>query len=301
MKKKAIQNIVKLIITGTALYYVFQKIDTHELLSNITKIRVVPYLLAILAFNVSKTFSAFRMLNLYNTIGLRLSKVFNWKLYYVGMFYNLFLPGSIGGDGYKVYLLKQMKRKEVSTKRLVEASFLDRSSGLALLFLLGGIFLLLSSFDINLPYLDIIIIVLIVATLPLFYLFVNILFKSFLPAFWKMTWYSVAVQVGQVLTAGMLLYALSIHAGYMDYLMLFMVSSIVTVVPLTVGGVGMRELVFLYGYQFLNIEKDKAITFTLLFFSVTAISALFGLLASFRLKEEKQKNNTLGQLNNAKN
>jgi glycosyltransferase 2 family protein len=29
------------------------------------------------------------------------------QLYLLGIYYNLFLPGGIGGDGYKIYLLKQ--------------------------------------------------------------------------------------------------------------------------------------------------------------------------------------------------
>lgn len=279
---------VKLLITGVALYYVFQKVDRQELLNSILETKIGFYLLAILAFNGSKVFSAFRVLEFYRAIGIYLSRLFNLKLYYVGMFYNLFLPGSIGGDGYKVYLLKQGNNK-VKTKLLVAATLLDRLSGLAILFLLGGVFFLLSSFDANMFSLDIITTAAIIAVIPVFYLFIKFFFKSFVSAFWKTTFYSVAVQVGQVLTALALLYALSVPSGFNDYLALFMVSSVVAVIPFTVGGVGARELVFLYGFQFLNIEKDKAIAFTLLFFSVTAITALFGLIVSTNLAEAKSK------------
>lgn len=279
---------MKLLITSVALYYVFQKIDRQELAASILQTHVGFYLLAVLAFNISKTFSAFRVWEFYKAIGIHLSRRFNLKLYYVGMFYNLFLPGSIGGDGYKVYLLKQ-GNNEVRTKLLVAATLLDRLSGLAILFLLGGIFFLMSSFDAELPYIDTITLILILATIPSFYLLVRFFFNSFLSAFWSTTGYSIAVQIGQVLTALALLYALSIPSDYMDYLALFMVSSVVAVIPFTVGGVGARELVFLYGFQFLNIEKDKAIAFTLLFFSVTAITALFGLLVSTNLGDAKSK------------
>ncbi|MEM9340899.1 MAG: lysylphosphatidylglycerol synthase transmembrane domain-containing protein, partial [Bacteroidota bacterium] len=150
-RKKIIQNTVKLLITGVALYYVFQKVDREELLNSIVQTKIAYYLLAILAFNASKIASAFRVLEFYRAIGIYLSRLFNLKLSYVGMFYNLFLPGSIGGDGYKVYLLKQ-GNNQVKTKLLVAATLLDRLSGLAILFLLGGVFFLLSSFDAALFY-----------------------------------------------------------------------------------------------------------------------------------------------------
>lgn len=288
--KKIIQNIVKLLITAVALYYVFQKIDRKALLDSILSTKIGFYLLAVVAFNISKSFSAFRVWELYKAIGIKLSRWFNLKLYYVGMFYNLFLPGSIGGDGYKVYLLKQ-GNKETKTKLLVAATLLDRLSGLAILFLLGAVFFLLSSFTKNadLPYAKELVIAGMVLVVPLFYLFIKFIFPSFLKVFGITTVYSLAVQFGQVVTAIFLLYALSINQNFMDYLTLFMVSSVVAVIPFTVGGVGARELVFLYGFQFLAIEKNKAIAFTLLFFSVTAITALIGLLVSFQLGELKQK------------
>jgi len=205
------------------------------------------------------------------------------------MFYNLFLPGSIGGDGYKVYLLKQ-GNKETKTKLLVGATLLDRLSGLAILFLLGGIFFMLSSFDADIPYLDTIVVIGVLLTIPALYAGIKIFFKSFISVFGITTLCSVAVQIGQVATAICLFYALSIHESHMDYLTLFMLSSVVAVIPFTVGGVGARELVFLYGFQFLNIEEDKAIAFTLLFFSVTAITAFIGFFVSFSLGELKQKN-----------
>jgi len=31
------------------------------------------------------------------------------------MFYNLFLPGGIGGDGYKIYLLNKLSNKSIKS------------------------------------------------------------------------------------------------------------------------------------------------------------------------------------------
>src|SRR6476646_11862338 len=62
----------------------------------------------------------------------------NIKLYWMGMFYNLFLPGSISGDAYKVVLLK--KRYDSSYKKTSAAVLLDRFSGLLALGLIMSVY-----------------------------------------------------------------------------------------------------------------------------------------------------------------
>ncbi len=51
------------------------------------------------------------------------------------MFYNLFLPGGIGGDGYKIYLLQ--KNYQTGTKKIFGAVLADRISGMVALVVLA--------------------------------------------------------------------------------------------------------------------------------------------------------------------
>jgi uncharacterized membrane protein YbhN (UPF0104 family) len=85
------------------------------------------------------------------------------------------------------------------------------------------------------------------------------------------------VQLGQVICAVFILKALHIDLFYWDYLTLFMLSSVAAIIPLTIGGIGSREMVFLFGAQFLQIDKTAAVAFALLFFMVSAASSLIGL------------------------
>jgi hypothetical protein len=270
---------VKVAITVAALYYVFKKIDVEEFYQNLLQVNIGWFLLAFLLYNVSKSISALRTSKLYSAFDVFLDKWVNLKLYYIGMFYNLFLPGAIGGDGYKVYLLKQ-SNKEVKTRLLVSATLLDRLSGMSVLFFLACLFFLFSSFESPFPYVDWIAIALAVLVFPVFYLFVWYLFPVFTKVFGTITLQSFGVQLAQVVGAICLLMGLGIYASFTDYLTLFLISSVVAVLPFTVGGVGARELVFLYGYQYLNIDESKAIAFTILFFIINALTALIGLFFS---------------------
>jgi uncharacterized membrane protein YbhN (UPF0104 family) len=84
------------------------------------------------------------------------------------------------------------------------------------------------------------------------------------------------------------LFALSINGNLVDYLTLFLISSVVSVLPITIGGVGARELVFLFGYKFLEIDKTASVSFTLLFFLITAFSSLPGVLLKYEPKPVNQ-------------
>ncbi|MEM1136358.1 MAG: lysylphosphatidylglycerol synthase transmembrane domain-containing protein, partial [Bacteroidota bacterium] len=245
--------------------------------------------LSLLAFNFSKIVASFRVKHFYEGSGVFLSNTYNIKLHYLGMFYNLFLPGSIGGDGYKVYLLK--KNHEVKAKHLISGILLDRLNGLAILFLLTCVFVFFSTFTEKISHLNLIVIAGGILVLPIFYIFCKILFPVFNNKFFIALHLSLWVQLLQVVCAICLLFSLGIFENLMDYLTLFEVSSVVAVLPFTAGGVGARELVFLYGTQYLSINEASAVAFTLLYFGLTAITALIGLLFSYNIEAVRKVNN----------
>ncbi|MEO0333502.1 MAG: lysylphosphatidylglycerol synthase transmembrane domain-containing protein, partial [Bacteroidota bacterium] len=239
--RRRLSFLLKLLLSATALFFVFRKIDAQEALQTFLQASPLYFVLAFLAFNLSKIAAAWRFKAYLTALAIRISNRYNIELLYLGMFYNLFLPGSISGDGYKVYLLKQ--RFEVKTKNLIGATLLDRLSGLALLLVMAGAFLLFSSFSSDIPYFNTGVIILTLLVIPGFYLFSRLLFPTLTNTFWLTTFWSVWVQAGQVLTAVLLLTSIGVESHYLDYLTLFMISSVVAVLPFTIGGVGARELV----------------------------------------------------------
>ena len=72
--------------------------------------------------------SSWRLLSFFKSIDLRLDPRFNFRLYLLGIFYNLLLPGGIGGDGYKIYLLHKTYKQPA--KKVFWAIAFDRLSGL---------------------------------------------------------------------------------------------------------------------------------------------------------------------------
>jgi uncharacterized membrane protein YbhN (UPF0104 family) len=275
--KNQLKTALKILLTGGALYLVFQKIDTEQLLQ-LSKNLSWPWLLpAIALFVGSKVATAIRLNHYFANIQLVLSTWENCLLYLIGMFYNLFLPGGIGGDGYKVYLLNKAFKTPV--KQLLKASLLDRLGGLvaivALLLALVGL--------IELPWqgfetwtTKVLLLAAALGVIPAFWLLQKVLFPNFLPSFWKGIFWSLVGQLSQMASVFCLLLALGVQDKFLAYQAVFLLSSIVAVLPLTIGGVGARELVVVYAHSYAGIQETEAVAFSLLFFLISAAVSLSG-------------------------
>ncbi|GAA0879360.1 lysylphosphatidylglycerol synthase transmembrane domain-containing protein [Algoriphagus jejuensis] len=275
--KNQLKTALKLLLTGLALWLVFKKIDADQLLQVAKTIQWLWLIPAMLLFVGSKVATAFRLNLYFENIRLHISGRQNWRLYLIGMFYNLFLPGGIGGDGYKVFLLN--KHYKTPVKKLIQSVLLDRLGGLvAIVFLLFGMFLMV---DIQVDFLENdlwngLMIAGLIMTLPAFWLIQKLFFKDFLPSFWQANAWSMAGQLAQLICAWFILMSLGVTENFLAYQLVFLLSSIVAVLPLTIGGVGARELVFVYAHSYAGIDEAIAVAFSLIFFLITAAVSLVG-------------------------
>ena len=270
-----IKTIVKVLLSGLAVLLVFRKIEVDEMWLILKSANILWLSLAIVFFVLSKVVTALRLNIYFRNIGLQLSEKMNLLLYLKGMYYNLFLPGGIGGDGYKVYLLN--KRHQTPLKKLLQSVLLDRLGGLVtIIFLLLLLFLIIDVEIFQDPTWTILSAILAVLVFPFFYSLHLLIFKAFRDSFLRTNLYSFAGQLLQLFSTYFILKALGIEAHTLEYQFVFLLSSIAAVLPLTIGGVGIRELVFVISHEFIPIEKNAAVVFSLLFFLITAIVSLNG-------------------------
>jgi hypothetical protein len=272
--KKIAKLLLKTAVTLGAIAYVVQQIDFSELGSTIAAANWLWLAAAFVAFNASKILSSVRLNRYFRLLEIDLSEKKNLILYYIGMFYNLFLPGGISGDGYKIYLLN--RAFHTGFKPLTQATLLDRVSGLAALLFLGALLFLFSSFAELYPLLVPVAALGMLLDLPVTWLMTKKLFGRFLPIFRVTAWYAFGVQGLQLLSALFIVYALGMSDATVDYLTLFLVSSVVAVLPISIGGIGLRELTLLYGFELVGGDVNTAVSFSLLFFIITLLSSLGG-------------------------
>ncbi len=270
---KKIKVALKLLISIALIYFVIKQIDYNRLLLLLKSSNLLLLFLAFILFNISKIISAVRLNWYFKEIDVEIEERNNIVLYYVGMFYNLFLPGGIGGDGYKALLIKRMFNVKVTP--IFKALLLDRVSGLIALIFLASLLFMVSDYAIY----PITILAIIVAILiyPIFYL-VSKRYNIFIKYFNRTTILGLLVQIFQLLSAIAIIYALPQSSHLVEFLVLFLISSVVAVLPITIGGVGVRELTFLYGLGYIGVGASLGVAFSFIFFLITLLSSLIGIL-----------------------
>lgn len=282
--KAFLKLFIKLAVTAICLWYVSLKIDWSKSIETITHSNVLWLLPAIILFATSKIVASIRLNIYFKNISVFLTEKVNLKLYWLGMFYNLFLPGGIGGDAYKVILLN--KKYNHSAKLLSAAVLLDRISGVVGLAILGAVFYYLVY---NGASYSLLILVTVFPAVLLFYFFVKIFFPSFVTGFWPALWLGLAVQLLQVFCAYTILFALHLNENESEYILIFLLSSIVAILPFTIGGFGAREIVFVWGSAQFSLNQNQSVSISITFYLITLVISFIGVYWVYKNPLENKK------------
>jgi len=214
--------------------------------------------------------------------------------YAVGMYFNLFLPTSVGGDFLKVFYLS---RSESRRLRAAYSVLADRLIGLAAMFLLGAGAVMLHRGLLPARFSTVL---LGAGGLTLFLLFALPRISRMISArwteigrridillvFWKRPdCITSAVGLSLVLQAlGMGAVALLAHDMGLPpppsfYFAAFPLVAVLTLLPVSFNGIGIREGGFVYFLGLKGVPAEKALILSLSFFGIQVAASLIGGLA----------------------
>jgi len=291
--KRLLKLLLKIAVTIFCFWYISTKINFTDAKNAFLQSDWFFLFLAVLLLMLSKLFSAFRLNIYFSNISLRLPQWTNIKLYWLGMFYNLFLPGAISGDAYKVILLN--RKYKASVKKTSSAVLLDRFSGLLALGLILSVYGIVVLEE---KWYDLLLIAgALIAVLAL-YLIIRLYFKDFLPGFWPTFFWGLAVQLVQVICVYCILRALHIPLSQPEWIFIFLAAAVISVLPVSLGGgLGTRELVFVEGSKFFHLDPEKGVVISLLFYLISVIASAWGIYYTFRdpLTDSQPPGNTAGK------
>ena len=278
--KKLLSFFLKIIVSAGLLYLVYSKTDFSDIAKRLAGANMYYLLLGGIFLVLSQIASSFRLQYILYNSGFPLAYFSNLKLYLLGMFYNFFIPGGIGGDAYKVYVLNTNFKWKV--KQLVTLVLVDRMFGM---FAIVGIVCILG---IVLPVYDMMPVIrigLIIAFTVLFILilrwFVSFFFISYMNSFSKALSLSVAVQLLQVLCAVSILKSLDVPTSwYVVYSLIFLITSLLSI--FSFSGIGVREYILFQASVLLSLDIQAAVTLGAVFSVLTAIISLPGIYYHFR-------------------
>ncbi|QJD97057.1 flippase-like domain-containing protein [Mucilaginibacter robiniae] len=279
----AVKLLLKLAVTSLLLYYVFSKVPFNDVKFRLLHANYGWMLAGVACFFLSTIVSSWRLLSFFKSIDLNLDYKFNLRLYLLGMFYNFLLPGGIGGDGYKIYLLN--KNYKLPAKKVFWAILFDRLSGLwAIGLIIVALILFVPQIELHIAIPASIFLV----GTAIYYGVARMFFKEYTRHFFQGHFRAVLVQSLQVITILLVLLGQGFAGKFAPYLLSFLISSLAAVVPVSIGGAGAREAIFTTLSGPFHMNVGLAVFLSVSFYLISLVVSLLGIyyvLRPSRLEE----------------
>jgi len=264
--KKKILSLFQILISLYFIYLTSSNIDWINFKNIIQKTNYWIVLAPVFYF-LSQVISSERLRYILTKNNFKISFKENGLLYLIGMFYNFFVPGGIGGEFYKSYLMK--KSFGWNLKSLAKILIQDRAIGLGVLLILMIVLENNIFFEITITSKVVLIFILIAIGFK-----INQLLFGKAKVFKNAFLISLSSQFLQICSILVILFSLGIKENYFGVLFVFITTSILSV--FSVGGVGIREYIFIVASQTIDISQDLGATIGILFTISASICCLPG-------------------------
>jgi uncharacterized protein (TIRG00374 family) len=289
------------------IYYVVGKMDFAQIGGTLKGINIYWFFLYIAVSLVSLLLYVFRWQIVNRIIGVETNYKELFKIYLISAFFSNFLPGSLGGDIYRGYVLS--KRSNSVSKSLISI-FFERGIGLYMMFFIG--------MCISLFYLD---------ELPMyiFYFFFTVVaiissgialalrfkllealkkvrfLKIFHPFFDNMIDFIKIVKeskretfliiittiIYQFVQTGItifLYYAIGITPDFFKMLSLCFLVFILVNIPISINGIGLREALFMQFSFTIGVLPEKNVIISIMIYLANLVVGFIGLAIYIRKK-----------------
>ena len=282
MKNKLL-GIFQIIVTVFFIYYTLSKIGLNKILEVIKSADLLFILFASIVYFLSQIISSERLWFILKENNLIISSKENIKLYMVGIFYNFFIPGGVGGDAYKGILMN--KKFQWSLKKIYKLLILDRLIGFGVILCLIIVF---SGFILDLEFISDLNFILAPLYALLFFVgkvLVQKIFNNKI-VYTKAFFISHIIQIFQFGSIILILFSLGVTENYFTFLYIFLISSVLSI--FSFGGIGIREYVFFTLASNTAVGPDIATSVGLIFTFSALISSVPGLFFLIKIKSKKK-------------
>ncbi|HEX6387288.1 MAG TPA: lysylphosphatidylglycerol synthase transmembrane domain-containing protein [Anaerolineae bacterium] len=300
-KKKVLPALIKVGISAGLIYWILQGTDLREVFAAAGSANTW---LLVLAFSLhigGLTLSAYRWRLLLHTRGTDVSILFLIESYLVGVFFNNFLPSTVGGDAYRAY---DSWRLGQSRSGAVAVVFIDRFLGLLVLMLFALLALLVSNQLMgNVPYLHLWVLSgtagMLAATWLMFapprglpevigriqFPFRNkirsimdafLAFKGQREVLFKALGISVLLQANVVIHYYLIARSLSLPIPFYSFFLIIPLTTVITLLPISVNGIGVRENAYVFFFTPFAVLKPEAVAFAWIAYGMVVVQGVMG-------------------------
>lgn len=280
-------------VSVAALWLVLRNVDTAAMVEVVRSAEPADVGVVIAVYLIGQALTAWRWRVIASRVGFVEPLADFVRYYYVGMFFNLFGPSTLGGDVVRaLYLGASAGRRAVA----LHTVFFDRLSGLVMLvFVAVAAIAMFGRFGLPWPM-----IALVVASgvgMGAGWFMLPALARRFLSAdgrvnrmlerdlkpFWndrqllvRTAVISVFFHVMQASSLILLGEALSMHVDWRYYFIFHPLVSVLSAVPVSIAGLGIREAGYVWFLQRQGVPGDTAMAFGVLWFVVLLASSAVG-------------------------
>jgi uncharacterized membrane protein YbhN (UPF0104 family) len=266
------KTLLKFAVTTVLLYFVSRRVPFADVKYRLLHANYWWMLAALVCFFISMIISSWRLSSFFKSINLKLDPKFNFRLYLLGLFYNFLLPGGIGGDGYKIYILN--KTYKLPGRKVFFAILFDRLSGLwAIGLITVGLIFLIPQINIHIG----IPLGIFVAASAVYYFVAYKFFREYTHYFFAGHAKAVVVQSFQVMAIVFILMGQDFTGKFSPYLLSFLISALATIIPISIGGAGIRETVFTQLTKVFPMDSTLAVFLPGSFYVISLLVALLGI------------------------
>ncbi|MGH7816804.1 MAG: lysylphosphatidylglycerol synthase transmembrane domain-containing protein [Candidatus Binatia bacterium] len=314
-RKATLIFIAKLLVSAGLLAFFLSRVHPERFLQTFASANYSWIALALAIYLFAQAISAVRWTALVRPLGIETPFKELVKYYLIGMFFNLFAPGTVGGDVSRVYYLVRdedahAKGRAVTTMHAAMSVLMDRAIGMVVLVWLGAAGLLLFP-EYAVPHtvrtatlllaLGFVIAVLLAPWLrrvlpedghPIV-VKIRLVFRSY-----RMQWRALAAAsalsiVVHLIQAWMHLImgrALGLDVPFSFCIIVYPLVGTFAAIPVSLNGLGLREGGYIYLLAVIGIATEKGIAFGLLLFLIVALDSLIGGLLFLLQKSAKPTN-----------
>jgi uncharacterized membrane protein YbhN (UPF0104 family) len=301
--------VLKVAVSVALLVYLFSKAGGMAVIGNAVMLSPFHLAAASILYILASFLSTLRWKMF---IPVRLGTRGLFSMYMIGTFFNVCLPSTIGGDAVKAYCLSRALKGNLgndgdaqfeSKHNIVSVAsvFMDRYVGLAALLLIG-----LAVFPFGYHTLEKTQVLWIMPALFAGFIAGSfILFKFRLGTRLKIMltvhdyfelyfgkravlvkgfMYSIVIQMVAIFSVYVLASGLGLNISFLSLVIFLPIVFIITLIPVSISGIGLREGAFVVLFGTIGIAPDKAMTLSLIWFVSVVIGSLWGLFEYLRFK-----------------
>jgi len=289
--RRRVGNIIRIGISVGLLAWLLCRFDLRGVWAYFEALRISIWAIAFLMLLAAQVLSSVRWWILANTVSFPGQWPTYLGYYYVGMFFNLFLPTGVGGDLFKAHFLSREEGRRFLALFTVVG---DRLFGLMAMLLLGGAAVVLRTGLLPEPFSGFLVVSSLLvlaglAVMPLLQRVVRRLWPGIsgrlegLFILWQhpkrllgVLGLSFALQLLGMGAVALLGAGINIQLPVAFYFACLPLVGIITLIPISFNGIGVREGAFVYFFGLNGVAAEPALGLGLLFFSLQAALSLLG-------------------------